>query len=56
MKQEQMAKYQGVNLYVKNLDDEVDDDKLRQHFAPFGSITSCKVMSDSKGNSKGTLF
>jgi polyadenylate-binding protein len=56
MKQEQMAKYQGVNLYIKNLDDDIDDDKLRQYFAPFGSITSCRVMFDSKGNSKGFGF
>lgn len=36
-------KYQGVNLYVKNLDDSIDDEKLKELFAEFGSITSCKV-------------
>jgi polyadenylate-binding protein len=56
IKQEQMAKYQGVNLYIKNLDDDINDDKLRQIFSPFGSVTSCKVMFDSKGNSKGFGF
>lgn len=56
MKQEQMAKFQGVNLYVKNLDDDFDDEKLRGVFTPFGTITSCKVMKDSKGNSKGFGF
>jgi len=55
-KAEQMAKYQGVNLYVKNLDDTIDDDKLRQNFSPFGTITSAKVMVDDKGNSKGFGF
>jgi polyadenylate-binding protein len=44
---EKVSKYQGVNLYVKNLDDEVDDEKLRELFAPFGTITSAKVMRDT---------
>lgn len=44
---EKASKYQGVNLYVKNLDDEVDDEKLRDLFAPYGAITSAKVMRDT---------
>lgn len=56
MKMEQMSKYQGVNLYIKNLDDEVDDDKMRGLFTPFGTITSCVVMRDNKGASKGFGF
>lgn len=36
-------KYQGLNLYVKNLDDTIDDDKLRKLFSEYGTITSCKV-------------
>lgn len=31
------------NLCVKYLDDDVDDDKLKFMFSPFGTITSCKV-------------
>ncbi|KAH8847649.1 Protein phosphatase PP2A regulatory subunit B [Pyricularia oryzae] len=46
-RQEKASKYQGVNLYIKNLDDEVDDEKLRQLFSEFGPITSAKVMRDS---------
>jgi len=38
-------KYQGANLYVKNLDDSISDDKLKELFSPFGTITSCKVHS-----------
>ncbi|ORY12807.1 hypothetical protein BCR34DRAFT_624095 [Clohesyomyces aquaticus] len=44
---EKQSKYQGVNLYIKNLDDDVDDDKLRELFTPFGNITSAKVMRDA---------
>ena len=47
---------QGVNLYVKNLDDQIDDERLRKEFAPFGTITSAKVMTDSTGRSKGFGF
>ena len=32
-----------MNLYIKNLVDEVDDEKLRAEFEPYGTITSAKV-------------
>jgi len=54
-KQERIQKFQGVNLYVKNLDDTVDDDKLREAFTQYGTITSAKIMSDGD-KSKGFGF
>ncbi|KAL8730318.1 MAG: hypothetical protein Q9181_004705 [Wetmoreana brouardii] len=44
---EKVSKYQGVNLYVKNLEDDIDDDKLREIFSAAGTITSAKVMRDA---------
>uniref|UniRef100_A0A3P8SCG0 Poly(A) binding protein, cytoplasmic 1a n=1 Tax=Amphiprion percula TaxID=161767 RepID=A0A3P8SCG0_AMPPE len=55
MKQDRMTRYQGVNLYVKNLDDGLDDERLRKEFSPFGTITSAKVMMEG-GRSKGFGF
>lgn len=45
IKQERMNRYQGVNLYVKNLDDTIDDEQLRKEFSAFGTITSAKVIA-----------
>eukprot|EP00658_Telonema_sp_P-2_P062338 TRINITY_DN50_c0_g1_i1.p1 TRINITY_DN50_c0_g1~~TRINITY_DN50_c0_g1_i1.p1 ORF type:complete len:642 (+),score=240.34 TRINITY_DN50_c0_g1_i1:326-2251(+) len=55
LKQDQIAKYQNVNLYVKNLDDTVTEEKLREIFEPFGVITSSKLMVEN-GSSKGFGF
>ncbi|ELR50961.1 Polyadenylate-binding protein 1-like protein, partial [Bos mutus] len=55
MKQDRLTRYQGVNLYVKNLDDSIDDEKLRKEFSPYGVITSAKVMTEG-GHSKGFGF
>nr|XP_045015368.1 polyadenylate-binding protein 1-like [Jaculus jaculus] len=49
------TRYQGVNLYVKNLDDSIDDNRLRKEFSPFGTITSAKVTMEG-GRSKGFGF
>ncbi|KDP36031.1 hypothetical protein JCGZ_09997 [Jatropha curcas] len=57
--QERISRYEklkGANLYLKNLDETVDDEKLRVLFSEFGSITSCKVMLDNQGLSKGSGF
>ncbi|CAK6957394.1 embryonic polyadenylate-binding protein-like [Scomber scombrus] len=55
IKQDRIQRYQGVNLYVKNLDDTIDDERLRKEFAPYGTITSAKVMTDGS-QSKGFGF
>ena len=46
----------GMNLYIKNLEDGIDDEKLRSEFSNYGTITSAKMMKDDKGNSKGFGF
>ncbi|XP_011298110.1 polyadenylate-binding protein [Fopius arisanus] len=55
LKIERLNRYQGVNLYVKNLDDTIDDERLRKEFTTFGTITSAKVMLED-GRSKGFGF
>lgn len=55
-KMEKLSKYQGVNLYIKNLEDGIDDEKLRAEFEVFGTVTSAKIMRDEKGTSKGFGF
>jgi len=54
-RQERITKYQGVNLYIKNLDDTIDDERLKQEFSKFGTITSAKIMSED-GRSRGFGF
>ncbi|GJY15698.1 putative ribonuclease H-like domain-containing protein [Tanacetum coccineum] len=53
---EEADKSQGLNLYIKNLDDTVDDEGLKELFSSYGTITSCKVMRDPNGASKGSGF
>merc|ERR1712157_380522 len=54
---ERIKKYQGVNLFVKNLDDTLDDDQLRERFAEYGTITSARVMREpATGTSRGFGF
>ncbi|XP_044336642.1 polyadenylate-binding protein 3-like [Triticum aestivum] len=53
---EKFKKFEGLNLYVKNLDDSINDLNLRGLFEVFGEIGSCKVMVDSQGRSKGYGF
>ncbi|XP_028406076.1 polyadenylate-binding protein 4-like [Dendronephthya gigantea] len=55
-KMERINQFQGVNLYIKNLEETIDDTRLRKEFENYGTITSAKVMRDDKGNSKGFGF
>lgn len=50
---EMLQRYAGCNLYIKNLDDDVTDDKLREAFTEHGTITSARVARDIKGLTRG---
>jgi len=56
LKQDRMSRNAGVNLYIKNLDDSIDDERLRSEFNPYGTITSAKVMTDEGQRSRGFGF
>lgn len=55
MKRDRINRYHGVNLYVKNLDEQIDDERLRKEFSQFGTITSARVMTEN-GRTKGFGF
>jgi polyadenylate-binding protein len=55
-KRERTEKFKNMNLYVKNLEEDVDDAKLRELFAPFGETSSVVVMKDKNGASRGFGF
>jgi len=55
-KMDRISKFQGVNLYVKNLDDSVTDDILRDEFSSMGTITSARVMKEKDGRSRAFGF
>lgn len=58
LNQEKLSKYQGMNLYVKNISDTISDDVFREAFAPYGTITSARIMKDPNDSkiSKGFGF
>lgn len=47
---------EGLNLYVKNLAENMTNQALENLFAPHGKITSCVAMKDDKGVCKGFGF
>mmetsp|Transcript_35691 Transcript_35691/g.66468 ORF Transcript_35691/g.66468 Transcript_35691/m.66468 type:complete len:649 (-) Transcript_35691:191-2137(-) len=46
----------GVNLYIKNLDENTDDASLKALFDQFGTVTSVVAMKDERGQCKGFGF
>lgn len=55
---ERATKFQGMNLYVKNIAETITDELFREAFAGYGTITSARVMrekNDAK-TSKGYGF
>ncbi|KAK7392525.1 hypothetical protein VNO78_20967 [Psophocarpus tetragonolobus] len=55
-RKEKILKYKESNLYVKNIDDGVNEKELRDLFSSCGTITSVKVMRNDKGISRGFGF
>uniref|UniRef100_A0A452VHJ9 Polyadenylate-binding protein n=1 Tax=Ursus maritimus TaxID=29073 RepID=A0A452VHJ9_URSMA len=55
IKQCKLTKCKGANLYVKNLEDDIDDKRLRREFSLFGTISSARVIMEA-GHSKGFGF
>lgn len=49
-------KSSNSNVYVGNLDKNIDNKALHDTFSVFGDIRSCKVAADSLGNSYGYGF
>ena len=46
-----------MNIYVSNLSFNVQDEDLREFFAPYGEVTSAKVINDREtGKSRGFGF
>jgi len=56
IKMERIKQYNGINLYIKNLEDDIKEEQLRKEFSVFGTIRSLKIMTDDRNNSKGFGF
>jgi len=46
LQMEKLAKFNGMNLFVKNLDDSITEDMLKETFDKYGTITSAKIVRD----------
>jgi len=52
-KRETIKKFQGLNLYIKYIEEHVDENALKKEFEKFGNITSLKIVRNDKGVSRG---
>jgi len=55
-RRETIKQYQGRNLFVKNIEDHISEDKFKKVFEPYGTIVSLRLMTNEKGVSKGFGF
>ncbi|XP_030495628.1 polyadenylate-binding protein 7 [Cannabis sativa] len=55
-RKEKIKKYKNSNVYIKNIDDDVTEEELKEHFSQCGTITSVKLMTNDKGINKGFGF
>jgi len=55
-KYDQTHKHNGVSLYIKNLDDSIDEGSLNDLFSKYGRTISTRVMRDKNGHSRGFGF
>ena len=45
----------GLNLYVKNINNAIDDEMFKKEFEPYGTVQSAKIMYE-EGHHKGFGF
>jgi len=49
---ERFKKWQGLNVYVRNLDESFTKEDLLAEFSIYGTITSAKIAEDAEGHSR----
>lgn len=55
-RRETIKQYQGRNLFVKNIEDHINEEKFKSVFESYGNIVSIRLMTNEKGLSKGFGF